>query len=120
MADEATLNRTIILRRRPGPLIVADDTELVNASIPEIAEGEALVRTELIAMDPVTRIIINEDIGLVPPIELGEPPRSFSAGGVVRSRSPELPVGAKVTGFFQWADWQIAIAGLRTQVLPEG
>src|SRR5271166_1181890 len=108
MTQQPKYNRKVVLRRRPGPLLAIDDTELVTTPIPDLSEDEALVRTDLIAVDPVTRVIINEDIGLVPSIDLGQPLRSFGGGVVIRSRSAALPIGAKVTGFFEWAEWQIA------------
>lgn len=120
MTDLPTHNRKVLLRRRPGAVIKPADTEVVDAAVPGPAASEALVRMELIAMDPVTRVIINEDIGLVPPIALGEPLRSFGGGVVVQSRSDAFPVGAKVTGFLEWAEWQVVTEGPRVHVLPEG
>jgi NADPH-dependent curcumin reductase CurA len=117
--DESQHGRKVVLRRRPGRLVGQGDTELVTVATPEPAHGEALVRTHLIAMDAVTRVIINDDIGIVPPIEIGAPLRSFGAGIVTSSRAPEFPVGAKITGFFEWADWQLVTPDPRTQVLPE-
>lgn len=111
--------RRIVLRRRPGPTVLPGDTELVAAPMPEPADGQALIRTELIAMDPVTRVIIDHDIGLVPPIALGDPVRSFAGGVVVRSRNDRLPVGRHVTGFLEWADWQLVAPGPRTVLLDE-
>lgn len=119
MEEPTTTTRKIILRRRPGRLLCDRDTHIETVALPQLADGEALVRTELIAMDPVTRVIINEDIGLVPPIPLGAALRSFGAGVVVRSRNRLLPVGARVTGFFEWSDWQITTDEPRTQVLAD-
>lgn len=118
MTEQPATNRKIVLRRRPGQLVAAEDTAIVSAQIPPLADGQALIRTELLAMDPVTRVIINEDIGLVPPIALGEPLRSFGGGIVVSSRAPDLPIGARVTDFFEWAEWQIISKGPRTNILP--
>ena len=112
-------HRMVVLRRRPDGAIVDGDTELVEVSAPEVADGQALVRTLLLAMDPVTRVIINHDIGLVPPINVGEPLRSFGAGEIIVSRNRDLPVGKKVSGFFEWAELQIVEPGLRTNVLDE-
>jgi len=120
MEDMAPSNRKIILRKRPGRLIGKDDIAIEVFAIPELADGQVLIRTDLLAMDPVTRVLINEDIGLVPPIELGQPLRSFGGGTVVESRSDSLPVGALVTDFFEWAEWQVITSGSRTQVLPAG
>ena len=38
-------NRQVVLRRRPTGLVARGDTELITGPAPEIAEGEALLRT---------------------------------------------------------------------------
>jgi NADPH-dependent curcumin reductase CurA len=119
MTVGATENRRVVLRRRPAGILAAGDTELVTDAVPEIADGQALVRTVLLAMDPVTRIILAHDIGLVPPVKLGEPLRGFGSGIVVASRNGDFPQGAKVAGFFEWSDFQVVVKGARMQVLPE-
>jgi len=120
MAVGATKNRRVILRRRPVGILAPEDTEVVTEAVPEIADGQALVQTVLLAMDPVTRIILAHDIGVVPPVKLGEPLRGFGSGIVVASRSGEFPHGAKVAGFFEWCDFQLVMKGSSVQVLPEG
>lgn len=119
MSEYPLTTRKVVLRSRPAGLIDDGDIELVTESVPRLAERQTLVRTHLIAMDPVTRLMLNEDIGLLPPIEIGAAVRSFGAGVVARSADPTLPVGAKVTGFFEWADWQIVGPDPGAQLLPD-
>lgn len=119
MTVSATENRRVVLRRQPVGILAPGDTELVTEAVPEIAAGQALVQTVLLAMDPVTRIILGHDIGLVPPVKLGEPLRGFGSGVVVASRSKDFPQGARVAGFFEWSDFQVVAKGARIQVLPE-
>jgi hypothetical protein len=110
-------NRRILLRRRPARLLADGDTELVTGRVPQVAAGEALLQARLLAMDPVTRTIIDHDIGIVPSIRPGEAMRGFVSGIVVQSRNTAMPAGAKVAGFLEWADFQIVTSGGRTQVL---
>jgi NADPH-dependent curcumin reductase len=119
MAVGATKNRRVVLRRQPAGTLASEDTELVTEAVPEVGDGQALVRTALLAMDPVTRLILAHDIGLVPPVKLGEPLRGFGSGIVVASRNVDFPLGARVAGFFEWSDFQVVVKGARMQVLPE-
>ena len=47
----ALKNRQILLRRRPIGLVQPDDAELVITPAPELAEGEALLRTTYVGLD---------------------------------------------------------------------
>jgi NADPH-dependent curcumin reductase CurA len=118
MANDAG-NRKIILRRRPSGLLAPDDLKWVTETVPAANDGEAIVKTAMLAMDPVSRLMLGADIGIMPPIPLGAAIRGFGAGHVVASRCPELPVGSRVTGFFEWADYQRLRPGTHTHLLPD-
>lgn len=105
------------MRQSPQGLFTEKDTALEAAPVPHPEAGQALVQTLMLAMDPVTRIIIERDIKVVPSIEIGDPLRSFGGGVVLKSCNPALPEGALVCGFFDWAELQLVEEGLRTQVL---
>ncbi len=49
------VNRRFLLRERPTGRIDEGTFELVEEAIPEIGEGEALVRTRWISSDPTNR-----------------------------------------------------------------
>ena len=61
-------NRQILLRRRPTGLVQPDDTELVNTAAPELAEGEALLRTTYVGLDAAARTWLNDQPGYLPPV----------------------------------------------------
>jgi NADPH-dependent curcumin reductase CurA len=65
-------NRQILLRRRPTGLVRPDDTEVVTAPAPEPAEGEALLRTTYVGLDAAVRTWLNDRLGYLPPVQLGE------------------------------------------------
>lgn len=99
--------KKILLKQRPVGFVRDEDLDVVTLPVPTLADGEALVRIELIAMEPVTRVMMTHDIGIAPPIAIGAPITGFAAGVVVRSRTPELPVGQRVTGAMQWSQMQV-------------
>jgi NADPH-dependent curcumin reductase CurA len=112
-------NRKWVLCRRPVGLLADADTELISQATPTLGEGEALVRTMLLSMDPVTRVILSRDIGLVPPVALGMPIRGFGAGLVTQSRNTAFAAGARVVGFFDWSDFQVLSNSAQAQVLAD-
>ena len=90
-------NRQILLRRRPTGLIKPGDTELVATTAPELAEGEALLRSTYVGMDAAARTWLNDQPGYLPPVQLGEVIRAAGIGEVVASRCDAYAVGDVVT-----------------------
>ncbi len=71
------------------------DLEWVEESIPEIDEGQALVRTLYLSLDPTNRVWMSQLRSYIPPVELGAVMRGLGVGQVVESRRGDLPVGAR-------------------------
>lgn len=111
-------NRRVVLREKPTGVLGPDQVELVSGAAPTLADGQALMQTELLAMDAVTRVVAAVDLGIVPGTKIGEPLRSFGAGAVVESRSPQFPVGTRVVGFIDWADYQLLGGQTHLTALP--
>ena len=91
-----------MLKARPtglaGPEHFATETDAVRAP----AEGEALVETLYLSIDPAMRVWLNEDPGYVPPVAIGETMRAGGIGRVVQSAAPGLAAGDLVQGPFGW------------------
>jgi NADPH-dependent curcumin reductase CurA len=90
-------NRQILLRRRPNALVEPGDTELVTTPAPELADGEALVRTTYVGLDAAVRTWLNDQQGYLPPVQLGEVIRAAGIGEVVASRCNAYQVGDVIT-----------------------
>lgn len=86
-------HRQVVLRQRPHGLLTWDDVELVEAPLPEVPEGHALVRVELLAMDATVRSWLNQGEGYLPAVEVGEVVRCSGIGRVVATNSPKFAVG---------------------------
>jgi len=91
-------NRKLILKRRPQGLPVAEDFELINESLPDISEGEILVRNHYISLDPAQRGWMDDIPSYMPPINLGDSVRATTVGRVVESKNANFETGQWVLG----------------------
>jgi NADPH2:quinone reductase len=102
------VNRAFRLARRPRGPLASPDLELVSEPRPEVGDGQALVRTVLLSIDPTNRIWMSEMRGYMPPVALGDTMRGLGIGEVVESRRDDLPVGTLVVGWTGWQEYRLA------------
>ena len=102
-----------VLRRRPVGEIQPGDLELVEEPIPELREGQVLVRTLYLSLDPTNRIWMSDQDQYMPPVQIGETMRGGSLGVVEQSRSEQFRQGDIVnTGLGGWTTHVIAEGGM--------
>ena len=111
------VNRQVVLRRRPVGLVRPDDVELVTTELPELAEGEALIRTDAVGIDAAVRTWLDDAPGYLPPVQIGEVVRAATVGEIVATRCPAYEVGDVVTSLGGFADHSIARDDLFTTVM---
>jgi NADPH-dependent curcumin reductase CurA len=92
------------LARRPVGDIADGDLRFVEEAIPELRDGEALVRVHYLSLDPTNRIWMSDMEQYMPPVGLGDPMRGGVVGRVVKSRKPGWNEGQLVAGLGEWAD----------------
>ncbi|MGO9155468.1 NADP-dependent oxidoreductase [Mycobacterium sp.] len=100
-------NRRFLLRERPTGRIGPDTFELSEEAVPEIGDGEALVRVDWISLDPANRGWINDTPSYLPPVGIGEVMRGGGLGEVVASKNPNYPVGQTVQGLVGWQEYAV-------------
>jgi len=101
--------------------MVDDSTfELVEEPIPELADGEYLVRHVFLSIDPTQRVWIREEPSYLPPVEIGEVMRAGAIGEVVESRADHAPVGSVVTGLLGWQEHSVCGPHATANVVPPG
>jgi NADPH-dependent curcumin reductase CurA len=101
-----TENTQVRLARRPTGMPVDDDFEITTEDVPEPGEGQFVLRTQYVSLDPAMRGWMNEGRSYIPPVKLGEVMRAGVVGEVVASRSDAFPEGAHVvatTGVQEYA-----------------
>lgn len=114
-------NRQWVLRQRPRGLVQDGDLELVEVPIPALGDGEVLVRTLYLSLDPTNRTWMNDAEGYLPPVALGEVMRGLTLGVVEDSRSDQFKTGDLVTPLAGgWAEYAVVHeSGLRpTRKVP--
>ena len=115
-----TLNRRFLLRRRPVGDPVAEDFELVEQPLPELSDGEFLIRNHYASLDPAQRGWMDDAESYMPPIPLGAPVRASTIGVVEASRADGFAPGQWVVGLNAIEDYSVAAAGGFTQPIDPG
>lgn len=101
-------NRQWVLAKRPEGLIEDDTFELRTEPVPDLEDGQFLVRVRYLSFDPAQRGWLNDTRGYVPPVAIGEVMRASAAGKVVASRHPGFAKGDLVSGAFGWQEWALS------------
>ena len=91
-------NRRFTLVRRPVGLPTADDFALVEAPLPQLAEGQFLVRNVYASLDPAIRGWLDEAPSYMPPVQLGDAVRATTVGRVLASRNADFAEGQWILG----------------------
>lgn len=101
------VNRQWILKSRPKGTLSVDNFELKEAPMPQpdYAAGRVLVKNLWISYDAAMRGWMSLKPSYMPPVELGDPMRSFNVAQVVQSENSELPVGTLLQGMYGWQEY---------------
>lgn len=91
-------NTQVILKSRPDGMVSKDNFEIKVSETPTVKEGEILIKTEFISLDPAIRGWMNPGTTYIKGVELGTPMRVFAAGKVVESQNADFPIGSAVQG----------------------
>ncbi len=113
-------NRQFRLKERPSGRVGRHNFDLVEEPVPEIDEGEALVRNCWISLDPTNRVWMTDAPGYLPPVAIGEVMRGIGVGQVVASRNDAYPEGSFVTGLTGWQDYVVTGGSFPLQRVPDG
>jgi NADPH-dependent curcumin reductase CurA len=103
-----TTSKRWVLQRRPRGEIKPGDLALVEEPIRDLKDGEVLVRTVYLSLDPTNRIWMSDQDQYMPPVQIGETMRGGGIGVVERSRSDAFKQGDVVNpGLTGWSTHSI-------------
>lgn len=100
-------NRQVQLVSRPKGLPSLENFELYFSEMPDLKEGEVLVRVHYLSVDPYMRGRIGGRPSSHPPFPLNGPANGDGVGRVVLSKDPRFRTGEAVCGYLDWADYSI-------------
>ncbi|AEG69102.1 NADP-dependent oxidoreductase [Ralstonia solanacearum] len=94
----------IVLASRPEGPVTPDNFRLETAQIPELKDGQVLVRNHFLSLDPYMRGRMNDSKSYAEPQPLDEVMIGGTVGVVEASRNPAYAVGDNVIGMFGWQE----------------
>ncbi|MGB7923164.1 MAG: NADP-dependent oxidoreductase [Pyrinomonadaceae bacterium] len=102
------MNKKILLASRPAGMPSLDNFKMVDAEMPRPEEGEVLIRTLYLSVDPYMRGRMSDRKSYVAPFDLNEVITGGAVGEVVESRSDAFQPGDIVTAYLGWQLYSVA------------
>ena len=114
-----TINRQFKLAARPVGMPKESDFALVETPLPALAEGQVLVKTSYISVDPYMRGRITGVRSYADPVNIGDVMVGGSVGQVVESRHAGLASGDFVLGQWGWQEYAVAEGKMLHKLNPK-
>jgi NADPH-dependent curcumin reductase len=105
MSESNRMNRQVRLKARPEGIPQAEHFELAEERVPELRDGQILVRNLYLSVEPAMRGWVNAAANYSEPVAIGAVMRSLAAGRVEASKHPQFRAGERVSGWFGWQDY---------------
>ena len=102
------MNKVIVLYRRPIGKPVLGDFRLNIEEVPVPDDGEILLKTRYVSVDPYLRGRMNDAASYVPPFQLNKPIQSGIIAEVADSNHSGYKIGDIVSGNLVWKEYQIS------------
>ncbi len=102
-----THTREIHLASRPDGKPTLDNFRTVEVDLPDLDDGQVLVRNTIMSVDPYMRGRMNDVKSYVPPFQIDQPLDGGAVATVIESRVEQLPVGTRVTHGLGWREHAI-------------
>ncbi len=117
MAQLPETNRRIVLNSRPHGAPEPDNFRLETAALPEPVDGQLLLRTVYLSLDPYMRGRMSDSPSYAPPVEVGEVMVGGAVCRVVQSLHPDFVPGDWVLANTGWQDYAVSNA---EELIPLG
>jgi len=108
VSQSSTTNRRIVLAERPSGLPDENTLKLETSSIPSAADGEMLLRTEYLSLDPYMRGRMNDAKSYATPVQIGEQMVGGTVAEVVESNLDGYSKGDYVLCGNGWQDYAVS------------
>ena len=95
-------NQHFLLAARPRGEIQHSDFELIDAPMPQTGDGEVLVESRFLAVEPAMKGWMEARVDYVAPLEIGDVMRGHGVGCIAESKHPDYAVGDLVSGPLGW------------------
>ncbi|MTJ80636.1 MAG: NADP-dependent oxidoreductase [Telmatospirillum sp.] len=117
MPQSPTVNRQITLASRPTGAPKPADFRIVDAPVPEPADGQVLLRTLFLSLDPYMRGRMSAARSYAAPVEVGAVMVGGTVSRIEKSRNAAFREGDLVVAYSGWQDFALS-DGSDLQPLP--
>jgi NADPH-dependent curcumin reductase CurA len=104
MSANSTIQRAIVLNSRPVGTPTADNFRLRETALPVPKDGELLLRTLYLSLDPYMRGRMSDAESYAEPVAIGAVMVGGTVSRVQVSKHPDFKEGDLVLGFSGWLD----------------
>ena len=108
MPQTRTVNRRIVLNARPLGAPVATDFRLEEVIVPTPADGQLLLRSVYLSLDPYMRGRMSDAASYAAPLAIGDVMVGGTVSRVEVSRRGDFNVGDLVVGYAGWQDYALS------------
>lgn len=119
MPQSSTVNRRIVLNARPVGAPTADNFRIEQLPVPVPEDGQVLLRTLYLSLDPYMRGRMSDGPSYAPPVAIGDVMVGGTVSCVDASRHPDFKVGERVLGNTGWQDYALSDGKGLTALYPE-
>jgi NADPH-dependent curcumin reductase CurA len=102
------MNKQIVLAARPTGFPKDSDFKLVESPIPTAADGQILVRSIFVSVDPYMRGRMNDVKSYAPPVPIDGVMGGGAVAKVIQSNNPVFKEGDIVEGMFGWQEYAVS------------
>ena len=99
------MNKSWILHKRPLGYPKSEDFKLVESELPELLEGEILIESKFLSLDPYMRGRMNDTKSYAPSVKLGDVMTGEAVGKVIKSRNRKIKEGYFVNAHIGWQEY---------------
>ncbi len=108
MSQNKEYNRSLVLASRPQGAPVSENFRLEKTDVPQPAEGQVLLRTIYLSLDPYMRGRMNDTPSYAEPVKIDEVMVGATVCRVDLSRHPDYKAGDWVLAYGGWQDYSLS------------
>lgn len=102
------MNRQFVLAARPNGTPTAETFKMIETPVPELKDGEVLVRAEYLSVDPYMRGRISGMKSYAAPVEVGQVMVGGGVAKVVESKNAGFKAGDYVDIYMGWQEYAVS------------
>ena len=108
MTRSKNTNRRIVLASRPVGAPTSDNFRLEETPVPAPSDGQVLLRTIYMSLDPYMRSRMSDGPSYAAPVALGDVMVGGTVSRVEASQHPDYTAGDMVLGYSGWLDYELS------------